>query len=206
VGVKWGQHPTAREIGADESSDAFEDAMSKLAPPPKAKGRHPRSDGPPARSCCQPAGQGPRAILCGSVERRLLGALLLSKPLAAASATLWGVTPVRGFRVGSTGTFGEFILRPRQQLTKSDWVRQLPYRGNTCRTKQVLPCAEHVTWTRRYWMILDSKALILLALLRLTTRLANSAIWRMKKPANALALRAFYLVAGVGFEPTTFRL
>jgi hypothetical protein len=55
-------------------------------------------------------------------------------------------------------------------------------------------------------MILDSKALILLALLRLTTRLANSAIWRMKKPANALALRAFYLVAGVGFEPTTFRL
>ena len=29
---------------------------------------------------------------------------------------------------------------------------------------------------------------------------------RMKKPANALASRAFYLVAGIGFEPMTFRL
>jgi hypothetical protein len=29
---------------------------------------------------------------------------------------------------------------------------------------------------------------------------------RMKKPANVLTLQVFILVAGVGFEPTTFRL
>jgi hypothetical protein len=30
--------------------------------------------------------------------------------------------------------------------------------------------------------------------------------FRMKKPANAVALLAFFLVAGIGFEPMTFRL
>src|SRR5207253_516256 len=72
--------------------------------------------------------------------------------------------------------------------------------------KDRVSCAKHVTWTSRYWMIRGRKVLISLGLLRTAPRLGNSVIWRMKKPANALALRAFYLVAGVGFEPTTFRL
>jgi hypothetical protein len=50
------------------------------------------------------------------------------------------------------------------------------------------------------------KALIFLALGGLTNIVGKSASLRAKKPANALTLRVFNLVAGVGFEPTTFRL
>ncbi|MFY9900860.1 MAG: hypothetical protein WBG18_18745 [Xanthobacteraceae bacterium] len=67
-------------------------------------------------------------------------------------------------------------------------------------------CAKHVTWTRRYSMTHRDKALIFLALGGLTKIEGKSVNLRMKKPANALTWRAFNLVAGVGFEPTTFRL
>jgi hypothetical protein len=55
-------------------------------------------------------------------------------------------------------------------------------------------------------MTRDGKALILIALREMTHRGVNWPNLRMKKSANALTLRAFKLVAGVGFEPTTFRL
>jgi hypothetical protein len=50
------------------------------------------------------------------------------------------------------------------------------------------------------------KSLNFLALGVLTEIDGRSANLRVKKPANALTWRAFKLVAGVGFEPTTFRL
>jgi hypothetical protein len=50
------------------------------------------------------------------------------------------------------------------------------------------------------------KALIFIALGGLSKIEGKGANLRTKKPANALTLRVFILVAGVGFEPTTFRL
>ena len=55
-------------------------------------------------------------------------------------------------------------------------------------------------------MIRRKKALILLAFDKIVAAFGNPPNFRMQKPANALALRAFYLVAGIGFEPMTFRL
>ena len=69
-----------------------------------------------------------------------------------------------------------------------------------------IPCAKRVTWTRLYAMIRRSKALILLASLRPALEGPFKRNLRIRKPANVLTLRAFGLVAGVGFEPTTFRL
>ena len=69
-----------------------------------------------------------------------------------------------------------------------------------------LPCAKCVTWTRYYAMTRHRKALILLALRRMMAEKPKSGYYRAKKPANALASRAFGLVAGTGFEPVTFRL
>ena len=68
------------------------------------------------------------------------------------------------------------------------------------------PCAKRVTWTRHYAMIRHRKALILLTLRRMTAKGPIRSNSRTKKPANELMQRAFGLVAGVGFEPTTFRL
>jgi hypothetical protein len=59
---------------------------------------------------------------------------------------------------------------------------------------------------RQHGMTRDEKALIFMGLRGRTTFTRFRANPRMKKPANALTWRAFYLVAGVGFEPTTFRL
>jgi hypothetical protein len=55
-------------------------------------------------------------------------------------------------------------------------------------------------------MTQHDKALIFLALDGLSKIDRKSANLRIKNPANALTRRAFNLVAGVGFEPTTFRL
>jgi hypothetical protein len=55
-------------------------------------------------------------------------------------------------------------------------------------------------------MTLREKSLISIAFPELASGEQNLANWPMKKPANPLRMRAFYLVAGVGFEPTTFRL
>lgn len=77
---------------------------------------------------------------------------------------------------------------------------------NAWRTDVAIPCANHVTWTRQYRMIRGEMALILLTFLRQSPKGQIGANFRAKKPANALALRAFILVAGIGFEPMTFRL
>jgi hypothetical protein len=55
-------------------------------------------------------------------------------------------------------------------------------------------------------MTLDEKPLIFMPFGGFVIFARNPAIMPMRKPANVLTWRAFYLVAGVGFEPTTFRL
>jgi hypothetical protein len=75
---------------------------------------------------------------------------------------------------------------------------------NACRTDIAFSCAEHVTWTRQYTMTRGDKALILIALGRITHGGANWPNWRAKKPANALALRAFVMVAGVSVDSCHF--
>src|ERR1022692_2461049 len=68
------------------------------------------------------------------------------------------------------------------------------------------PCAKRVTWTRRHPMTRDRKALILIALWRTVDGGPNRSKSVNEKARNTLTPRAFKLVAGVGFEPTTFRL
>src|ERR1700691_4157967 len=77
---------------------------------------------------------------------------------------------------------------------------------NAWRTETADLCAIRVTSTRQHTMIQGEKALILLTFLRQSSKEQIGTNFCAKKPANALALRAFSLVAGVGFEPTTFRL
>jgi hypothetical protein len=55
-------------------------------------------------------------------------------------------------------------------------------------------------------MTLRIKGLNLLAFGNMRQKGENLPILRMKKPANALAKLAIFLVAGIGFEPMTFRL
>jgi hypothetical protein len=55
-------------------------------------------------------------------------------------------------------------------------------------------------------MTLRDKRLNLLAFGGTGQKARNLPISEMKKPANALAKLAFFLVAGIGFEPMTFRL
>jgi hypothetical protein len=62
-----------------------------------------------------------------------------------------------------------------------------------------------VTETRRYTVIRDEKALISLALNKMTRRDHFEKI-RQDKTRQRTDVAGFYLVWGVGFEPTTFRL
>ena len=77
---------------------------------------------------------------------------------------------------------------------------------NVRRTTRAISCANRVTWTRQHSLIRGEKSLNLRAFRGMTPECQFPIFSPMKKPANALALRAFNLVAGVGFEPTTFRL
>jgi hypothetical protein len=72
--------------------------------------------------------------------------------------------------------------------------------------KNLKSCAKHVTWTRRYSMTQCDKPLDFLAFDASAKIEGKSTNLRVKNPANALTWRDFNLVAGVGFEPTTFRL
>jgi hypothetical protein len=78
--------------------------------------------------------------------------------------------------------------------------------SNVPGTNGHVSCANHVTWTSQHAMTRREKALIFMAFREVAISARNPAILNMKKPANALTWRAFCLVAGVGFEPTTFRL
>jgi hypothetical protein len=77
---------------------------------------------------------------------------------------------------------------------------------NAWRTNDRVSCANHVTWTGQHAMTLREKTLIFMAFREVATSARNRVILQMRNPLTHWRCGFFYLVAGVGFEPTTFRL